>query len=116
MPTYRIYDFLKTNNISISPEIQNRAVYPFTMGCAQRFFDKFIDKSFYINVSVASIIILDGKENFPKHSYAHGFLFSQSLDEIGSRSSMPMPVGRIEFEYDGKTISPTIHVVEYDTK
>jgi tetratricopeptide (TPR) repeat protein len=108
--TYYIFDFLKVNEISISPDIQEREVFPFTMDCAQRLFDNFRDSSFEFDGMVKAIVIFDGKENLPRQSYAHGFLFSQTLDEIGAMSSLPKPLGKIELEYGGSLTSPIVRV------
>jgi Flp pilus assembly protein TadD len=105
---YRLSKFIINNEISISPEIQENEKFPFTMDCAQKFFANFVNLSFNFDRPITSIIIYDAKENLPRHSYAHGFLYSQSLDEIGEMATMPKPIGTIHFEYGGNLTTPVI--------
>jgi len=110
MASYRMYDFLLANEVLVSPDIQNRAQYPFTMQAAKRFFDNFIRETFDLDADVKSIVVYDGKENLPRHSYASAFLFSYSLDEMQEMDSFPDPVGSMHMEIGGNTLSPVIRV------
>jgi len=110
MAIYNIINFLRSAEILINPDIQERSLYPFTMQCAKKFFDNFVNDSFDFDGYVGSIVIYDGKENLPRHSYAAGFLFSQRIDEINSLGIFPDPIGSIQFEYGGNTTTPYISV------
>lgn len=101
MATYRLMDFMKAFEIAIDPPIQERQLYPFTMQCAKNFFDCFVNESFKFDGVVRSILIYDGKENLPKHSYAKGWLFSQNCDELGALERTPKPVGHIYLDFGG---------------
>jgi hypothetical protein len=107
---YAIKDFLISDNVLISPEIQNAPTYPFTMECARSFFEKFINESFTLNGQVGSMVIHSAKENLPNHSFASGFLFLETLDELERRGEFPDPVGSIHMEYGGNTDSPFVDV------
>ena len=110
MAVYNIISFLQSAEILINPDIQERVQYPFTMQWAKKFFDNFVNDSFHFDGFVGSIVIYDGKENLPRHSYASGFLFSQSIDEINNLGNFPDPIGSIQFEYGGNTTTPYISV------
>lgn len=101
MAKYAMIDFLLCNKVLISPEIQNRQRFPFTMQAAKRFFDRFAGESFELDAPVRSIVVYDGKENLPRHSYASGFLFAYSLYEMQEIGSFPDPVGSIHLEVLG---------------
>ncbi len=105
-----IRHFLTSNNVLISPEIQNAPHFPFTMECARTFFEVFLDERFQLDALVGSILINSAKENLPRHSFASGFLFSETLDELEKLTSFPSPVGSIHMEYGGNTITPVIKV------
>lgn len=101
-------DFLASDNILISPEIQNAPLFPFTIERARRFFAVFQDEGFDFAAEVKAIVINSGKENLPSHSFATGFLFSQSLDELEKLRGFPKPVGSIHMECGGNTKKPVI--------
>lgn len=107
---YRIIDFLRRAEVVIHPDIQQRARYPFNMTAAKRFFDHFAHESFSFDRPVKSILIHDGKENYPQHSYANGFLFSETADEIQGRGTFPDPVGEIYLEVGGTAVAPKVKV------
>lgn len=109
MPNYHIIDFLKNYEIVIDPKIQEREIFPFTMQCAKRFFLNFAEESFNFDREVRSILIYDGKENLPRHSFATGFLFSQSYGELEALGSIPKPIGSIHMEYGGNTTLPYVN-------
>lgn len=110
--TYTIRDFVMESppQFMIMPDIQTRAQFPFTMGCAKRFFSYFMKQPFNFAGMITSIAIYDGKENLPNHSYAAGWLFQETLEEIGQLGKLPDPIGSIEFEYGGTTTNPTMRV------
>jgi len=113
MPTYHIIDFLKNFEIRIEPNIQERELFPFTMQCAKRFFNNFTEESFTINEEVRSIIITDGKENLPRHSYVSGSLYSLTCEEIeGLDLDKRKPVGFINLEYGGNRTKPYVRIWE----
>ncbi len=114
MPIYRIIDFMKEREIVIAPPIQERPMYPFTWHCATRFFANFINETFVFERQVRSIMIYDGKENLPRHSFAMGFLYSQTCDEMHAfavqHQPIPKPVGTIALEYGGELTAPYVRV------
>jgi hypothetical protein len=115
MTTYQVSSFLRTGEIYISPEIQNREHYPFTLQRAKQFFDCFREETFELNGVVRSLFIDEGKEALPAHSFAKGFLYSQKIDDLveharQSGGDLPDHVGTILLEYGGTRESPYIHV------
>ena len=113
MPRYFITDFLRDMNIIIHPVIQDRALHPFTMQVAKIFFDNFVNYSFNFEGAVNTIIIYDGKENSPRHSYANGWLYKETFDELERLENLgkiPSPVGSITFEYGGTHSTPIIKI------
>jgi hypothetical protein len=107
---YRILDFLMSGNIIISPDAQNAAAYPFTMECVRRFFKEFEQESFSFDGAIGSIMIMGGKENLPRHSFASGVLFPQTLDEQERPGRFAKPVGSIHMECGGNISTPVIRV------
>src|SRR5262249_7466258 len=91
--TYSIRDFITESppQFMVMPDIQQRAQFPFTMDCARRFFGHFMKQPFNFAGMIASIVIYDGKENLPNHSYAAGWLYRESLEEIGQLGRLPDP-------------------------
>lgn len=108
---YRMENFRRSKDIYIDSDIQDRAAYPFTMECAKRFFDCFERESFAFEGTVASIRIYDGKEALPRSSYAMGYLYSQTIDEILSRGDWPKhPAGKIHLEFGGTATASYLFV------
>lgn len=110
MPTYKMIDFLKTAEIFVIPEIQNRPVFPFTEQLAIKFFHNFSTESFQFDGTARFILIMDGKYNLPRHSFASGLLFKENYDEFMYAPNMPEPVGSIHFEFGGNRTAPYIKV------
>jgi uncharacterized protein YqeY len=110
--TYTIRDFVMESppQFMITPDIQTRAQFPFTMDCAQRFFGHFMNHKFTFAGMITSIVIYDGKENLPNHSYAAGLLFRETLEEMALLGKLSDHIGTIHFEYGGTTTNPTIRV------
>jgi hypothetical protein len=110
--TYTLRDFVMESppQFMVMPDIQRRPQFPFTMDCAKRFFDPFLKRSFNFAGMVTSIIIYDGKENLPNHSYAAGWLFQETLEEMAQLGKLPEHIGSIHFEYGGTTTDPSIRV------
>jgi hypothetical protein len=110
--TYTIRDFImeSPSQFLVMPDIQQRPQFPFTMKSAQRFFGYFMKQPFNFAGFITSIIIYDGKEHLPEHSYAAGWLCQERLEEIAQLGRFPKPLGSIHFEYGGTTINPTIRV------
>lgn len=112
MANYRIADFIRNGQVLIMPDIQDRPQFPFTIQRAMQFFRCFANESFDLDQKVSSIIIYDGKEALPHHSYAAGHLYAASLEEIGDATQktgrLPDPVGTINMEYGGTRTSPRL--------
>lgn len=110
--TYTIRDFVMESppQFMVMPDIQTRAHFPFTMDCAKRFFSPFMTLPFTFAGLITSIIIYDGKENLPDHSYAAGWLFQETLEEMAQAGKVPNHIGSIHFEYGGTTTNPSIRV------
>jgi hypothetical protein len=110
--TYTVRDFImdSPSQFMVMPDIQQRAQYPFTMECAKRFFGPFMKQPFNFAGMITSMVIYDGKENLPNHSYAAGWLYRQTLEEIGQLGRLPDHIGSIHFEFGGTTINPSIRV------
>lgn len=71
------------------------------MQCAKRFFSHFKKESFAFEGEVRSLRIYDGKEALPRHSYAHGWLYSETVDAIQQRGRWPEKnVGSLNFEFE----------------
>lgn len=111
---YHLGDFFGTAEVHISPDIQNRRENPFSMESAKRFFlQNFTHESFYFEGEVRAIVIQYGEEQLPAHSFAGGWLYSATLDGIGSsqnRGSTVHPVGRIHLRFGGEVTIPMIEV------
>ena len=101
-------DFLKTAEIFVIPEIQNRPQFPFTEQLAIKFFKNFSTESFQFDGTARFILVIDGKYNLPSHSFATGQLFKENYDEFMNAPDMPTPVGSIHFEFGGNTTTPYI--------
>src|SRR5579863_7861236 len=110
--TYSLRDFVMASppQFMVMPDIQRRPQYPFTMDSARRFFSYFAKQPFNFAGVITSIVIYDGKENLPNHSYAAGWLYRESLEEIGQLGKLPDHLGSIHFEYGGATVAPTMRV------
>ncbi len=110
--TYTVHDFMieSPSQFVVMPDIQQRPQHPFTIDCAERFFGYFAKQPFNFAGMIRSIVIYDAKENLPNHSYAAGWLFQESLEEIGQLGSLPNHLGSIHFEFGGTTTTPTIRV------
>lgn len=115
MSTYRIDTFLKTGEIYIDPDIQNRDRNPFTIQHAKTLFDCFREESFELNGVVRSLYIYDGREDLPRESYAKGFLYAERVDELEEYASnhngdLPDHVGNIRLECGGGPARPGVLV------
>jgi len=98
--------------VFIDPDIQNQPIYPFTMDCAQRFFRNFKKERFaFDGPEIKSIFIRRAKEALPRHSFADGRLYPQTLAEIGRLGESALdPVGDIHFEFGGNATAPYVKV------
>lgn len=115
MPTHHIADFLETADIYISPEIQQQPHYPFTMACAKRFFDEFRRSSFEFDRSVRAIFIFRGKEALPRNSFAEGWLFSKTVNELENyaarnNGNLPENIGIIYMDCGAPLHRPYIKI------
>src|SRR5436853_7411944 len=115
MTKYRLYDFVRTGEVYIDPEIQTRSAFPFTIERAQRLFDQVALASFQFSGIVRSIFIYDGKEALPNHSYAKGYLFSYTCDALAAYAQrnegyLPKNIGSIYLEYGGTYSNPSISI------
>jgi len=109
--SYRIANFMSSAGIYIDKNIQTRESSPFTMECGRRFFMPFALESFWFEGQVGSIRIYEGKEGLPGHSYANGWLYTETLDEIHERGKWPdRALGEIHFEFGGIAAAPCIFV------
>jgi hypothetical protein len=110
--TYAIRDFVMESppQFMVIPDIQRRPQFPFTMDCAKRLFSPFMKQSFNFAGMIRSIVIYDGKENLPNHSYAAGWLFQETLEEMAQLGKLPDHIGLIHFEYGGTSTVPSIRV------
>ena len=110
--TYTLRDFITEAppQFMVMPDIQHRPQRPFTMDAARRFFGHFGEQPFNFAGMITSIVIYDGQEQLPNHSYAAGWLFQETLEEIGNLGRLPDQIGSIHFEYGGTTVAPTIRV------
>lgn len=108
---HRLKDML--GDLYIDSDIQNENNHGFTMRRAKPFFKNFRDESFACGGTVGAIRIYDGREHLPaRTSYANGWLYSQTLDEIEQRGGdwPTKTVGSIYFEYGGTTSEPYVLV------
>lgn len=96
MPTYRMIDFLKTAEVLISPQIQERSLHPFTMSVAREFFQVFALESFVWDGRVGSVFVYDAQYNPRGHSYAICWLWPDSLDHVRAGGRIPTPVATLE--------------------
>ena len=110
--TYTIGDFVMSSppQFLVMPDLQRRVRFPFTVDCAERFFGPFAKVPFKFEGVILSIVIYDGTENLPNHSYAAGWLYQQTLEQIAQPEEPPEPVGSVYFEYGGATTTPSIRV------
>ena len=96
---HRIRDFFKSSNIQVDKDLE-RAQPPFTTERAMRFFANFKKESFAFEGQVGSIRIYEGKEVLPGHSFASGWLYSETIDSIEQRGDWPRDsLGSIHFEF-----------------
>jgi hypothetical protein len=121
---YTLRDLWRSRDVYVDPVIERRPEYPFTMEIAKLFFAIFIDCRFAFEGEIRSIIIRGGKaippigatidrvgETWPRHSYADGEIYPQTLDEISKLGlSAVKHVGKIHFEFGGSARAPYIQV------
>jgi hypothetical protein len=110
--TYTIGDFIMLSppQFLVMPEIQQRVRFPFTVENAARFFEHFTKVPFKFEGVIQSVVIYDGRENLPNHSYAAGWLYEQSLEQLSQLEDSPEPIGSLYFEYGGTTTAAIIRV------
>ena len=111
---YNISDFINSDNVYISSAAQNMPAYPLSLRDAQIFFQYFKYESFDFDGVAKTIDIRSAKYNLPRSSWADGYLYSQTLDEldvIADRcNQLPNSVGHIYFACGGHNESPLIRV------
>lgn len=114
MRLYRVMDFLRNDQITISSQAQTAPHYPFTLPEARKFFRHFETATFEVESDspVRSIYIFTGKHVQSGRSFANGYLLSVPLEVYERRglAGIPDPIGTIDFEYDGIATSPRIRV------
>ncbi len=105
---------LMNGSIVSSSSLENRDKYPFGENEFNRFFQRFLDKSFKFAGDFRCIFIYDAKENFPKHSYATGWMFPVEAEDLNdylrTKGGFPKALGEIRFEYGGGIDTPRITV------
>ena len=115
--TYFVGLELMEGRIVSSSLLEDREHYPFGEEAFNVFFQYFVDQSFAFSQDWGCIFIYDAKENGPRHSYAAGWIFAESLDEFNSHLSrtneLPKQLGEIMFEYGGTIEKPRITTKEY---
>ncbi|MDP8223647.1 MAG: hypothetical protein P9L99_09830 [Candidatus Lernaella stagnicola] len=109
MPTYAIADFFKTGDIVIDPRLHARPTRPLTMEAARELLLQFALLKFDFEQSVKAMLVYDYQVTVGTEQTALGFLFEQTVDEMGQMKVPPKPVGRIEFHAGGPD-GPTIKV------
>lgn len=111
---YRLVDFLRKDEITISSAAQTTRHYPFTLYTARDFFRTFENSVFDFDseLEVRSIYIFSGKNALPRHSFASGYLLSVPLDtyEKYGLAGIPDPLGTITLECGGTMTSPCVRV------
>lgn len=110
---YRVIDLLQRSDVVIHPSIQRRTAFPFRMDAARRFFQNFRQESFEFDHAIGHILIHDGKENAPRHSFASGWIFRERVevaDVMTARGQQLEPIGAIQFECGPNYPSPVIRV------
>ena len=105
-PPYAVEDFRRKSDILISPALTDGGQC--TMNQAKRFFDKFRGGLFDFPGTVRSIIIQVLDEDLPNSSFAAGFLYPETLDEMYARNELFEPVGAICFECGNALPTPRI--------
>ena len=110
--TYRIGDFVMASppQLLVMAELQRRVRFPFTLDGAERFFAVFAKLPFQFAGMVQSVVIYEGRENLPNHSYAAGWLYEESLEQMAQMEQAPEAAGSIYFEFDGTTGAASIRV------
>jgi tetratricopeptide (TPR) repeat protein len=100
---YRVLDFMRTNQIYVHTLAQEMPRYAMPMHLAKRFFDNFVGEVFRFDGITRSIIIWTAKYDLPKFSWADGYLYSQTLEEMDAAGwqNKPDPVARIYFACGG---------------
>jgi hypothetical protein len=116
---YFMIDIL--SSFDILPHTQNAERYPFTDASADRFFASFMSESFMFDGDVNFMLIYSAKENLPRPSFAHGWLFQQPEDKLKAEwnaiGRIPDRIGDIEFEcgeLHGEPLKPKIRVRRAD--
>lgn len=111
---YVIGDFMNSHNVYISSAAQNMPLYPLSLSDAKNFFKYFKYESFDFDGIVKSIDIRTAKYNLPRSSWADGFLYSKTLDELDliveKCNTLPNFVGFIHLAYGGHRESPHVQV------
>jgi hypothetical protein len=79
---YRVIDFVSNDEIYIHENAQRAPRFPLTLNNAKRFFDYFAGESFEFDGVIKSIFIISGKYYPEGSSFAHGYLHSQSLNDL----------------------------------
>jgi hypothetical protein len=69
-------------SFGISAMAQNAELYRFTHRSADPFFAFFIRETFVFDGNARYMFIHTGKDNLPQSSYAHGWLFTETEDEV----------------------------------
>lgn len=112
--TYFVGLELMEGRIVSSAILEDRERYPFGEHAFNVFFEHFVSESFVFHRDFGCIFIYDAKENGPRHSYAAGWIFVESVDEFNSYLSRnreyPKHIGEIMFEYGGPIEKPRITV------
>lgn len=112
--THKVADQLFCGKISATTQIAERQLYPFGAVEFKKFFENFLEMSFEFPKDFGSIFIYDAKENAPRHSYAVGWIFAESLDDleiyVERNDKFPQSLGEIRFEYGGNIETPRITV------
>lgn len=96
---YKIIDFTRNKEIYIHENAQQAPYYPLTLNCAKPFFNYFAEDSFELNRVVKSIFIFSGKYYPQGTSFADGYLYSKSLDELQILPKYEEFSGHILFEH-----------------
>ncbi|GAB4319663.1 MAG: hypothetical protein Kow0059_13780 [Candidatus Sumerlaeia bacterium] len=109
MTTYHVADLLKTDCLFIDPALRHRDPWRFGADEAREFFRAFTNTTFEIPDEVQGLFIVDGHQDWPRLSWAFGYLFRPDLAAIRAGAE-PEVVASINFESGGHWRTPVIEV------
>lgn len=109
MANYHVANLLKTDHLLIDDALFRRNKWRFSYDEAREFFRGFSDVSFELDDPVEGIILFDGRQDWPRHSWAFGYLFAPSPAAIRA-GAPPVVSASVLFEIGGSIHQPVVDI------